>query len=360
MMQPHGGTTEGFHFPLRKGTEVVFNFLGGDPDRPVIAGVVPNAVNPSPVEQQNRTQNVIRTGANNHIILEDEAGKEFISIRTPNNNTGLYFGHPIGGGIESFDGETQRWNAGPEGSVRLFTTGTTHFNFGAEWHINCTTLDEFTTSKVKESYGGPHNTVVRGSGRKEEVTGLMDEYYNTGHDTLVTGPRNETDTGARLIKAEAGETHTVTGGAFETTSDTKVFMQAPIVHCHGKASMLHESPSITVDGKTVLVKGSASITLKAPSVKIESAGFEQNDPSGAWNFASFVWNGSKKTEFTGLSMGATGVKIEACGVAVGVSAYAGFTAGTKDEKAGTEVGVQGAKAESGGVVSFLKGFISLS
>ena len=33
MMQPHGGTTEGFHFPLRKGTEVMIAFLGGDPDR---------------------------------------------------------------------------------------------------------------------------------------------------------------------------------------------------------------------------------------------------------------------------------------------------------------------------------------
>ncbi|MEZ4445454.1 MAG: type VI secretion system tip protein TssI/VgrG [Polyangiaceae bacterium] len=49
MMQPHGGTTEGFHFPLRKGTEVIVAFLGGDPDRPVIAGVVPNAATPSPV-----------------------------------------------------------------------------------------------------------------------------------------------------------------------------------------------------------------------------------------------------------------------------------------------------------------------
>jgi type VI secretion system secreted protein VgrG len=48
MMQPHGGGIEGWHFPLRKDTEVLLTFLGGDPDRPVIAGVVPNALTPEP------------------------------------------------------------------------------------------------------------------------------------------------------------------------------------------------------------------------------------------------------------------------------------------------------------------------
>src|SRR5262249_34510143 len=60
MMQPHGGGVEGFHFPLRKGTEVVVSFLGGDPDRPVISGVVPNTLTPSPVTSGNYTENVLQ------------------------------------------------------------------------------------------------------------------------------------------------------------------------------------------------------------------------------------------------------------------------------------------------------------
>src|SRR4029077_9582783 len=83
MLQPHGGGIEGWHFPLRKGTEVLFTFLGGDPDRPVIAGVVPNALTPSPVTSANHTTNVIQTGGRNRIELEDSAGQERITISSP-------------------------------------------------------------------------------------------------------------------------------------------------------------------------------------------------------------------------------------------------------------------------------------
>ncbi|WP_437627198.1 type VI secretion system Vgr family protein [Sorangium sp. So ce1151] len=40
---PYGGADEGMHFTLRKGAEVLWTGVGGDPERPVITGVVPNA-----------------------------------------------------------------------------------------------------------------------------------------------------------------------------------------------------------------------------------------------------------------------------------------------------------------------------
>ncbi|MFS8070482.1 MAG: phage baseplate assembly protein V, partial [Byssovorax sp.] len=94
MLQPHGGGIEGWHFPLRKGTEVIFTFLGGDPDRPVIAGVVPNLHTPSPVNRANHTTNVIQTGGRNRFELEDRAGHERITLQTPYDNTMLRMGAP--------------------------------------------------------------------------------------------------------------------------------------------------------------------------------------------------------------------------------------------------------------------------
>ncbi|MBM4359295.1 MAG: type VI secretion system tip protein VgrG [Deltaproteobacteria bacterium] len=105
MLQPHGGEKEGFHFPLRKGTEVMIGFLGGDPDRPFIAGVVPNAHKPSVVGERNHTQNVIRSGSGNQIVLEDDEGKEFVYISSPNNRTGLYMGHPTASHGAVYTGE---------------------------------------------------------------------------------------------------------------------------------------------------------------------------------------------------------------------------------------------------------------
>ena len=92
MMQPHGGNPESFHFPLRKGTEVLLAFEGGDPDRPVIAGVVPNLLNPSPVTSKNATKNVLMTGGGNRLIIEDAEGKEYIHLATPHKRTFMHMG----------------------------------------------------------------------------------------------------------------------------------------------------------------------------------------------------------------------------------------------------------------------------
>ncbi len=101
MAQPHGGGTEGNHFPLRKGTEVLCAFLGGDPDRPIIAGAIPNAEKPSVVKAANASQNIIQTGSASYLTIEDQAGSEFINLFSPNQASGLYLGVGRGDGGRS-------------------------------------------------------------------------------------------------------------------------------------------------------------------------------------------------------------------------------------------------------------------
>ena len=121
MMQPHGGSPESFHFPLRKGTEVLLAFEGGDPDRPVIAGVVPNAVTPSLVSSRNATKNILMTGGGNRLIIEDEKGKEYIHLATPHKRTFLHMGstfNPQYNHIKNTDGTSLSYTTQLSTSVR--------------------------------------------------------------------------------------------------------------------------------------------------------------------------------------------------------------------------------------------------
>ncbi len=71
--QPYGGEDMGMHFPLLKGTEVICDFINGDPDRPIIVGVVPNPEKKSMVTAENYTRNVIKTPSG--VLFEINDGK---------------------------------------------------------------------------------------------------------------------------------------------------------------------------------------------------------------------------------------------------------------------------------------------
>jgi hypothetical protein len=94
MVQPYAGADHGMHFPLHKGTEVLLTFVDGDPDRPIIAGAVPNAETTSVVTSLNATRNTIRSAGGNFLEMQDMAGKERILLSSPHESTYLHMGAP--------------------------------------------------------------------------------------------------------------------------------------------------------------------------------------------------------------------------------------------------------------------------
>lgn len=94
MAQPYSGPGYGHHFPLHKGVEVLLTHQDGDPDRPIVAGSVPNPETKSPVTGPNLTQSIMRTAAGNEFIIEDQAGSERIMLHSPFDNSYLYIGSP--------------------------------------------------------------------------------------------------------------------------------------------------------------------------------------------------------------------------------------------------------------------------
>ncbi|WP_072017683.1 type VI secretion system Vgr family protein [Erwinia typographi] len=103
----YAGDRFGIHFPLLDNTEVAVAFEGGDPERPYIAHVLHDALNPDVVNDSNSTRNVIRTRGRNKLRMEDEKSREHIKLATEYGKSQLNLGHlvdasrkPRGAGVE--------------------------------------------------------------------------------------------------------------------------------------------------------------------------------------------------------------------------------------------------------------------
>ena len=68
---PLAGSDNGMHFPLRKETEVLVAFLGGDPDQPVIVGALHNSEGRNLISNRNPEKNLIRSAGGHFILLND-------------------------------------------------------------------------------------------------------------------------------------------------------------------------------------------------------------------------------------------------------------------------------------------------
>lgn len=82
LAQPYSGPQYGMHFPSHEGVEMVLACIDGDPNKPVGIGTVPHANTISPVVDQNKFQNIIRTAGGNEFLMHDEEGKQRIQLTT--------------------------------------------------------------------------------------------------------------------------------------------------------------------------------------------------------------------------------------------------------------------------------------
>lgn len=255
MLQPHGGSPEGFHFPLRKGTEVMLAFVGGDPDQPVITAAAPNADRPSVVNQQNHTLNVIHTGSDNRLEIDDTQGAQYIVWTTPHQNTVFHMGAKT---LYAFN-------------IFLSTDGDCGFDFGTDWDIKVggwkheDVIGEVTetyhdtqtttvTQLVKETYKNRQETTIESGGQKTEVTGLVEEIYHTGQKTTITSGQKTDVTGLVEETYHTGQKTTVTDGLTLTVTGaaTETFNTGLTVTVHAnKTETIDATYTLTVNGNRV-------------------------------------------------------------------------------------------------------------
>jgi type VI secretion system secreted protein VgrG len=299
MLQPHGGSPEGFHFPLRKGTEVLLVFLGGDPDRPVISGVVPDAHTPSPVTRGNSTFNVIHTGGDNRLEMQDSAGAQHVDLSSPTQNSHLHLG-AAGQRTHNFalstDGEGLV-HTGSNLDVTVDANKTEHVvgDVTESYDSNQTlqigvNFDETYGANNTISVGGNQEVTVQGD-RALKVMGdqkvqvLGDESYTVlGDKSLgVTGSRSASVTGADSLTVMASQTQTVLaaqsttvlgGQALSVVGGRTVSVtgdQSAMV-TGAKASMVGaDESSLVLGSRSAVIVGTDDTTVMGPKSHFHSA-----------------------------------------------------------------------------------------
>ncbi|MUO90600.1 type VI secretion system tip protein VgrG [Agrobacterium vitis] len=91
--QAWGGGSWGAQVIPRIGMEVMVSFVDGDPDRPLVIGVVPNPANPVPYDlPANKTRMVLRSNTHkgsgfNEMTFEDEKGQENMFFHAQKDQT---------------------------------------------------------------------------------------------------------------------------------------------------------------------------------------------------------------------------------------------------------------------------------
>jgi len=293
MLQPHGGDIEGFHFPLRKGTEVHLVFLGGDPDRPVIAGVAHNAINPSAVGQKNNTKNVVQTGGKNRIEMEDQEGSQWMHMKTEPKKTYFFMGAVGGGAGKGGDGEggnaehphedEYNWHMATDGTGRAKTETdmeiiTEHGPMrilveggGNFIHTVTGTVKETFEKTVEQTYGQKHTIKVESQGREEEIKGGLKQEIKGGSLRTIEGDSHQNvEKGGYKLEVGGGWGYNITASPQWVT-----FIEGPWHHTSKDSDLTFEGLLTIKSAKDMKIISEGILETEGVDVKTTRKGNHQ-------------------------------------------------------------------------------------
>jgi len=359
MIQPHAGAPEGWHLPLRSGTEVMVGFIAGDPDRPIIAGAVPNAHTPSVVTSSNHTKNIFHSGGDNHIEIEDQDGAQWVDVRSPTEDSRLHLGTP-------HDDDSHY--------VVQHTDADCRFKIGTDQDILVgATLTEDVTKDVTEKYNTSQESDVKGP-QTTIVLDAVEETYEAGHETTVTDSVTEiyvssqttTVEGKRTENYNANQNTVVIGGTSHTydKQTNKVDGANSLqVGVGPRTDTVPGACDLTVDGSVKQLFGPT--TILAPTLKwtAEGSGFVFT-PLRTVILGSHAELNADRNEFSLLKVGLTGMavalvsplKFELNGLAIGMCGAKFETAMVNVAFTGSQIGIRPLHIELDGVKLTMSGF----
>jgi type VI secretion system secreted protein VgrG len=339
MLQPHGGSPEGFHFPLRKGTEVLIAFVHGDPDRPFIVGAVPNPKTPSPVTSSNHTKNVLQTGSKNRVELDDADGSQYIDISSPPERTFVHLGAHAGLGDHNIVVSTDGDGLHHAGGNRDLTIGGNQTE-----KVTGNLTEEYASDQTTHVFAAFDETIDAGktqtisSGSKQSIDGGLTQTISGGETRTVDGGLTESISADRTQTIVGGTTETINGSLTQVVS-AGVAITTPSTYA------LTAPPQITlVTPAAGIMNGAGGVTLVAPGGQMTvDYSFFKIGERHAINYAIKVTCGTLRIGLTAYWLRRLGVHACAYGLKVDIKAV--DDKNVKEKKVViTELVVRGVKA----------------
>ena len=252
--QAWAGTGWGFQFIPRIGMEVLVTFLGGDQDRPVVMGCVPNAANPLPFPVQTqversgiRTQTTPGGNGSNEISFDDRAAREQLYLHAQRD----------------LDEVAER-------NHTLLVRGDERLRvLGSRMDIVEEDVIVRVARNVEEHVGGDRTTQVEGN-RIDVVTGNSDERVSGMLVTRVEGKeRRSVQKNADLEYAE--DVTVRVRGCMTTLVGKHDAKRSWATHAEGNAKLSSMvSTEISSEGELLLRVGKSSIRITSEKIEIDS------------------------------------------------------------------------------------------
>jgi type VI secretion system secreted protein VgrG len=293
----------------RKGQEVIVDFIGGHPDRPIIIGRVYNSDQMPPLELPakvtvsgfvSRSQDGTPANAN-EFILDDAPGSELVRIHAEKN----------------FELDVEADETDTVAGKRTTTIE------GADKYTTNTSLDETVNGPhtLTVNKGGPQKITVNGGDQFIKVDGGNQQVDVIGNQTIhVTGKRKDTvDSGEERIigtslkeDIDGPQTTKVVGLYTEDTKGKKVTVDGDEDYLVKGAQKVHANTSLnaTTDGPMNLESTKSDITVKSPTKIVLDAPHVEDKSAKKVTFTD--WG----IAFKGFNMGINGMTVSINGVAV--------------------------------------------
>ncbi|MFJ0686346.1 type VI secretion system tip protein TssI/VgrG [Bordetella bronchiseptica] len=339
-----GGGFGGIQLP-RVGDEVIVDFIGGYPDRPIVIGRVYNASNMPPWDLPgNATQSGFLSrskngdrGTANALMFEDSAGAERIWLHAERDmdcEVEANESHTVDGNRTTLIGGNDTLTVRGTRTTTIDGLDTETFNAGATRTVTgevseTTTGNETRTfnGDVTETVNGVETRTVNGDW-KETITGEMTE-TRTGDETrtvtgavteTITGDVTQTITGDQTSSITGAVSHTVTGAYTQTVTDP--------VTVNANTSMTVVTPSWTVSSASQQAFWTAN-TLRGTPARLTVVGA-----------AADFW-GVRQQVYGGINSQWSTVKID-------LAAFKNGSNGFESGQAGAQIKAIGAQIKTGG------------